>query len=75
MITHGSAIISWPLAFRPMHDSLIKDSLALAQASLGQRPDVQKWTALVKILRWFVSKGTAGAQVTPDLTRHTGGQG
>jgi len=68
MTTHGSSIISWPLAFRPMHDSLIKDSLALSQASLSQLSHVQKWTTLVKVLRWLVSKGKAGAQVTPKLT-------
>ena len=34
MTTHGAAIFSWPIVFRPMHDALIEDSLALGQASL-----------------------------------------
>ena len=35
MTTHGPAVVSWPLVFRPMHDALIEDSLATAQESLG----------------------------------------
>lgn len=65
MTAQGGAIISWPIAFRPMHDALIEDSLALAQASLGLPLRVQKWSAWVKVLRWAVSKGQSRAQVTP----------
>lgn len=62
----GPAVISWPLVFRPLHNALIEDSLALAQANLGQQPLVHKWSSWVKLLRWLVSKGQARAQVTPS---------
>lgn len=65
MATQGPAIVSWPLVFRPLHDALIEDSLALAQASLGESLNVQKWSIWVKVLRWFVSKGRSRSQVTP----------
>lgn len=51
MTTRGPAIVSWPLVFRPMHDALIEDSLAVVQASLGHVPRVQPWSAWVRILR------------------------
>jgi hypothetical protein len=62
----GPAVMSWPLVFRPLHNALIEDSLALAQASLGQPPVVREWSSWVKLLRWLVSKGQARAQVTPN---------
>ncbi len=31
MSTHGLAVLSWPLVYRPMHDALIEDSLATAE--------------------------------------------
>ena len=65
MATQGPAIISWPLVFRPLHDALLEDSLALAQASLGVSPNVRKWSLWVKVLRWFVSKGRSHPQITP----------
>lgn len=73
MVTHGAAIVSWPIVFRPMHDALIEDSLALAQVSLGQVPHVQQWSTWVRVLRWMVSKGRARAQVmsSPSLRPHT----
>jgi hypothetical protein len=30
MTAHGSALVSWPVVFRPIHNALIEDSLALA---------------------------------------------
>jgi len=72
MTTHGLAILSWPAAFRPMHSALLEDSLALAQASLGERPDVQKWSTWVKVLRWIISKGKSRGQVTPNPSINTG---
>jgi hypothetical protein len=68
MTSHGPVLFSWPIVFRPMHDALLEDSLALAQASLGQLPRVQKWSVWVKVLRWVVSKGKSRGQVTPDLS-------
>jgi len=62
MIAHGPAVVSWPLVFCPLHDALIEDSLALAQASLGERPEVRAWSLWVKALRWVVSRGVSPAQ-------------
>jgi len=66
MTTHGRAILSWPAVYRPMHDALIEDSLATAEASLGQAPRVQSWSLWVRFLRWVVSHGKARAQATPN---------
>jgi hypothetical protein len=66
MTTHGPAILSWPLIYRPMHDALIEDSLATAEASLGQASRIQPWSLWVRFLRWVVSRGKARAQVTPN---------
>jgi hypothetical protein len=68
MTTRGPAVFSWPIAFRYLHDALLEDLLALAQASLGLPPQVRKWSAWVKLLRWVVSRGTAHAQVTPGIS-------
>jgi len=66
MNTYGPAILSWHLVYRPMHDALIEDSLATAQASLGLLPKIKAWSLWVKILRWVVSGGKARPQVTPN---------
>lgn len=66
MTAHGPALLSWPLVFRPLHDALIEDSLAQAQASLGLLPKVLRWSRWVRVLRWFVSKGQARPQVMPN---------
>ena len=70
MITRGPALVSWPFVFRPLHNALIEDSLAVAQASLGHTPRVQPWPARVRILRWLASRGRAPAQVTPSRSSH-----
>lgn len=57
MTTHGFAKLAWPLAFRPLHDALIEDSLATAEASLGHSPTLRQWPLWVRFLRWvFASK-------------------
>jgi hypothetical protein len=66
MTTSGLAILSWPIVFRPLHDALIEDSLAKAEASLGHHPTVRPWSFWVKFLRWVVSRGKARQQVTPN---------
>lgn len=65
MNTYGRAILSWPLVYRPMHDALMEDSLATAQASLGLTPTVQAWSLWVRMLRWSVSGGKARSQSVP----------
>jgi hypothetical protein len=74
---HGLALVTWPLAFRPMHDALIEDSLACAEASLGLPPAVHHWSPWVKVLRWIISRGKARKQITPNKrlqpTQNAGG--
>ena len=68
MNTHGLAVFSWLLIYRPLHDALVEDSLAVAQASLGLPSAIQPWSLWVRILRWVVSGGQAQArsQITPN---------
>ena len=67
MIARGRAIISWPAIFRPMHDALIEDSLATAEASLGLAPRIRPWSLWVRFLRRVVSRGKAREQMTPNM--------
>ena len=62
MEAEGLALLSWPLAIRPLHDALLEDALALAQASLGIAPEIRPWSPWVKALRWLLSAGKANAQ-------------
>lgn len=66
MKAQGAALLSWPLVFRPLHDALLEDSLALAQASLGAVPHIRPWSLWVKFLRWVFSSGGARSQQTPN---------
>ena len=66
MKAQGAALLSWPLVFRPLHDALLEDSLALAQATLGTTPYVRPWSLWVKFLRWVFSSGKARSQQTPN---------
>lgn len=59
----GAALLSWPLVFRPLHDALLEDCLALAQATLGQAPDVRPWSGWVRLLRWILSGGRRRSQL------------
>lgn len=63
----GPAQLSWPLVFRPLHDALIEDALALAEASLGQTPTVRRWSMWVRLLRRIIAGGGARPQVVPDV--------
>jgi hypothetical protein len=65
MRAHGLAAFSWPIVFRPLHDALLEDALALAQASLGQEPQVREWSLWVKALRCLMSGGRSRPQVAP----------
>lgn len=71
MNTCGLAILSWPLIYRPMHNALIKDSLATAQVSLGLPAKMQAWSLWVKILRWVFSGGKARSQIAPKNASST----
>jgi hypothetical protein len=63
----GTALLSWPLVVRHLHDALLEDALALAQASLGNAPAVRPWSWWVKCLRWVMSGGRARSQQTPGI--------
>ncbi|MBK7661908.1 MAG: SRPBCC family protein [Betaproteobacteria bacterium] len=47
----GPALVTWPLVFRPLHDALVEDALAKAQAALGEDPTRVPWSAWVRLLR------------------------
>ena len=66
MNTHGAALLTWPFFIRPLHDALLEDSLATAQASLGAVPQMQAWTLWVRFLRWILSGGKARSQFAPS---------
>jgi len=66
MTLHGSARLTWPLIIRPLHDALLEDALATAQASLGMIPQMQAWSPWVKFLRLAMSGGKAHSQITPN---------
>ncbi len=61
----GMALLSWPLVVRPLHDAVLEDAMALAQASLGFAPTVRPWSWWVKLLRWAMSGGRARGQQVP----------
>lgn len=65
MRAHGPARVTWPAFYRPLHDALLEDSMAQAQASLGQTPLIRKWSLWVRLLRWIASKGRSRAQARP----------
>jgi len=67
MTIHGAALLTWPLIIRPLHDALLEDSLATAQASLGMIPQMQAWSPWVRFLRLAMSGGKANLQITPKL--------
>ena len=67
MTTRGLAVLSWPVVYRPLHDALIEDSLATAEASLGKAPHSPTLVVVgSRFLRRIVSRGKARAQVTPN---------
>ncbi|WP_417767757.1 hypothetical protein [Stappia sp.] len=62
MTVSGAARLSWPLAFRPLHDALVEDALTRAETELGLPPTVRRWSFWVRVLRWFLSGGRARPQ-------------
>jgi hypothetical protein len=65
MTTRGLATLSWPLVFRPLHDALIEDALAMAEAALGHAPRLVPWPLQVRLLRSVLSGGKAHRQSPP----------
>ena len=66
MAIQGSAMLTWSLFLRSLHDALLEDSLTTAQASLGMIPQIQAWSPWVKIIRWVMSGGKAKPQIRPN---------
>ena len=54
MSVSSSAILTWPIIFRPLHDALIEDSFDKIQ-NLSE-PESSKWSLWVKFLRWALRK-------------------
>ncbi|MFF1820691.1 hypothetical protein ACFVWG_25520 [Kribbella sp. NPDC058245] len=52
MRLRGPARLTWPLAFRPLHDALIEDSLDRAEmATVGSVTRPARWSGYVVLLR------------------------
>jgi hypothetical protein len=64
----GTARLSWPLVFRPLHDALIEQALDNAEAAAGGRPAAWlPWSAYVRGLRRLLARPStlpAGAGTT-----------
>ncbi|MDO3647740.1 SRPBCC family protein [Nocardia mangyaensis] len=73
MNAHGWARLTWPLAFRWMHDALLEDCLDRAEHSLtGAVAYPARWTRRVRLLRWIATRtapSTETASATTDLAR------
>lgn len=67
MTTHGLAVLSWPVVYQFMHDALIEDSLATAEASLEHAPHIQPWSLWVRFLRWVRRQSTRTSDAQPTL--------
>lgn len=53
MRAHGTALLTWPLLYRPLHDALMEDSLSKAEATLAEKPTTGPgWSWYVRGLRW-----------------------
>jgi hypothetical protein len=57
MAISGFALLTWPLVYRPLHDALMEDSMACAQAAVGDRPQMRRWTLWVRLLRKLLARG------------------
>lgn len=66
MRLHGAARLSWPLVWRPLHDALIEDALANAQAALGETPRRVPWSRWVRFLRWAMDRWMRPARREPS---------
>jgi hypothetical protein len=47
----GTARLTWPVVFRPLHDALIEDALDRAAAALDGASPAARWTRKVRALR------------------------
>lgn len=59
MRTRGSARLTWPLMFRPLHDAVVEDCLDRAeQATTGSVARPTQWSRYVRLLRWFARRAS-----------------
>ena len=62
MNTEGTALLSWPILFRPLHNALVEDALTLAEENLGLKKHVKTWSVYVRVIRWIASGGKSSRQ-------------
>lgn len=63
MRAEGWTRLTWPIAFQPMHNSLIEDSLDKAEREVtGNVQDQIRWSPWVSALRWVFSKRRAASR-------------
>jgi hypothetical protein len=56
METSGTGTWLWLLVVRPLHDALIEDAFAVAEASLGLPARRVPWSPYVRLLRWLAQR-------------------
>ena len=69
MKVKGKGVLTWYLAILHLHNALIRDLMAKAQASLELEPDIINWNLWVKILRWSMGGGKSSRQIKPNKYR------
>lgn len=71
MQTTGSARVSWPVLYRPLHDALIEDSLDKAGRSLRVGvPEPHGWSRRVRCLR-ALARGAQRRRSEPERSHTT----
>ncbi len=60
--TEDTALLSWPILVRPLHNALVEDALTLVEEHLDLEKHVKYWSVYVRVLRWIVSGGKSGRQ-------------
>jgi hypothetical protein len=61
----GTARITWPLVFRPLHDALIEDALDNAEREAsGQPTGSRPWSRYVRGLRWAFARASVATRLT-----------
>jgi len=60
--SRGAMVLGWPLVIGPLHDALLEDSLATAQAVLGLEPEITPWPFWIRLLRRLFAGRRARSQ-------------
>ncbi|WP_402377282.1 hypothetical protein [Isoptericola rhizosphaerae] len=64
---HHVARLSWPLAFRPLHDALIEDTLDRAESIVsGTESPAPRWSRSVRMLRSLARPRTRTTRSRPE---------